>query len=70
VIEAVSRGNDIITYHLQMGNVDPMSWTDCFSDSLLEVGILPVVQMALLPLWSVLVARWLGSNLALKARTD
>jgi hypothetical protein len=35
VIEAVSRGNDIITYHLQMGNVDPMSWTDCFSDSLL-----------------------------------
>jgi hypothetical protein len=36
----------------------------------LEVGILPVVQMALLPLWSVLVARWLGSNLALKARTD
>jgi hypothetical protein len=36
VIEAVSRGNDIITYHLQMGNFDLMSWTDCFSDSLLE----------------------------------
>lgn len=36
----------------------------------LEVGILPVVQMALLPLWSVLVARRWVPNLALEARND